>query len=159
MLGPGTPPRTATAQFTTAYQPLPDRDPAIRAVTAMGLIAVGIIHALQIPGQLSGAAWLSAGFWMLAVVAPLAGLWLLARPSPLGWTFGGLVCLLAGVGYILTRSVGLPGDPGDVGNWLEPMGIAALITEGVVVILAVLAVASLRSSPDRAISPWQSPPR
>ena len=115
-------------------------DPATRAVGAVGLIAVGIIHALEIPGQLSGALWLTAGFCLLAVVAPIAGLWLVLRPTLLAWQFGGLLCLLTLAGYGLTRGVGLPGDPADVGNWLEPLGVAALITEAVVVILAGLAL-------------------
>ena len=66
---------------------------------------------------------------------------MLIRPTALAWQFGGLICLLALAGYILTRSAPMPGDPGDVGNWLEPMGVAALITEGIVVILAGLALA------------------
>ena len=116
-------------------------DPAARAVGAAGLITVGIIHALEIQRQLSGAVWLTAGFCLLAVVAPLAGLWLVLRPTVLAWQFGGLLCLLTLAGYCLTRGVGMPGDPADVGNWLEPLGIAALITEGIVGILAGLALA------------------
>ena len=116
-------------------------DPATRAVGAAGLIAVGIIHALEIPGQLSGAVWLTAGFCLLAVVAPIAGLWLVLRPTVLAWQFGGLLCVLTAAGYGLTRSVGMPGDPADVGNWLEPLGVASLITETIVVILAGLALA------------------
>ena len=117
-------------------------DSAVRAVAAIGLITVGIIHALEIQGQLSGAVWLTVGFCLLAVVAPIAGLWLLARPTMLAWQFGGLLCLFAAAGYILTRSVPVPGDPADVGNWLEPLGVAALITESIVVILAALALFS-----------------
>ena len=123
-----------------AQRPSLALDPAVRAVVAVGLITVGIIHALEIQGQLSGAAWLTAGFCLLALVAPIAGLWLLTRPTVLAWQFGGLICLLTAVGYVLTRSIGMPGDPGDVGNWLEPLGVAALITEGIVVILAALAL-------------------
>ena len=68
-----------------AAQHVPDlsTDAAARAVTAIGLMTVGIIHALEIPGQLSGAAWLTAGFCLIAVTAPACGLWLLARPGPL----------------------------------------------------------------------------
>jgi hypothetical protein len=117
-------------------------DPALRAVAASGLIVVGVIHALEIQGQLGGAVWLTTGFVLLAVIAPLAGIWLLARPSTPAWVFGGLLCLSAALGYVLTRSVPVPGDPGDVGNWLEPLGVAALITEWVVVILVALALAS-----------------
>jgi hypothetical protein len=117
-------------------------DPALRGVTAVGLVTIGVIHALQIQGQLSGAVWLTVGFCLLAGVAPLAGLWLLAQPTALSWGFCGLVSLLAGLGYILTRSVAVPGDPGDKGNWLEPLGLAALIVEWLVVFVVALALSA-----------------
>jgi hypothetical protein len=127
-------------------------DPAVRASAAIGLITVGIIHVLEIEGQLSGAAWLTAGFVLLAACAPVAGLWLLARPSTAAWVFSGLVCFLAAAGYILTRSIAVPGDPGDRGNWLEPLGVAALFTEVIVTILAVLVLASIATPGRRGTS-------
>ena len=139
MPGAFSPPRTAAPPNTAAsYRPAPGDDPAMRAVAAIGLITVGIIHALEIPGSLTGPAWLTVGFCLLAVAAPVAGLWLLAQPSAAAWGFGGLMCVAAESGYILTRSVPMPGDVGDVGNWLEPLGVASLITQGVVIILAAL---------------------
>jgi len=132
----------SSRQGVALHTPHLATDPAVRAVGAVGLITVGIIHALEIQGQLSGAVWLTAGFCLLALVAPIAGLWLLIRPGVLAWSFGGLLCLLTFAGYCLTRGLPMPGDPGDVGNWLEPLGVAALITEGMVVILAVLALVS-----------------
>jgi hypothetical protein len=130
----------------TEAQPAPDlsADPGVRATAAIGLMGVGIIHALEIQGQLSGAAWLTAGFCLLAVAAPACGLWLLARPGPLPWLSGGLLCLSAALGYVLTRSTPMPGDAGDVGNWLEPLGVTALIVEVIVVILAGLVLAGRR---------------
>ncbi len=115
-------------------------DAAARAVAAIGLMAAGIIHALEIPAQLAGAAWLTAGFCLVAGAAPGCGLWLLARPGPTAWLFSGLLCLSVAAGYVLTRSIAMPGDAGDVGNWLEPLGLASLITEGIVVVLAGLAL-------------------
>jgi hypothetical protein len=150
MPGASSPPRTLTSRgaTTATHWPALAEDPAVRAVAAIGLMTAGIIHALEIRGQIHGAAWLTLGFASLAVVAPGAGLWLLARPSPLAWQFGGLVCLGAEAGYILTRSMPVPGDAADVGNWLEPLGVAALITEGIVIILATLVLASIvRASP------------
>ena len=79
-------PLRAAAQYTHHLA----ADPATRAVGAVGLIAVGIIHALEIPGQLSGAVWLTTGFCLLAVVAPIAGLWLLVWPAALAWQLGGV---------------------------------------------------------------------
>ncbi len=119
-------------------RPSQSADAAIRAVAAIGLMAVGIIHALEIQGQLGGAAWLTAGFAALTIAAPACALWLLIRPGWLPWLGAGLICTSAALGYVLTRSVAVPGDLGDVGNWLEPLGVAALITEGIVVVLAIL---------------------
>ena len=133
-------PAPLTAELQRPALPL---DPAVRAAGAIGLITVGIIHALEIQGQLMGAAWLTVGFVLLAACAPVAGLWLLARPSSAAWGFSGLVCILAAGGYILTRSVPVPGDTGDDGNWLEPLGVAALFIEGIVIILAVLVLVSM----------------
>jgi hypothetical protein len=119
----------------------------------IGLIGVGIIHALEIPGQVDFAVWLTIGFCLLAVIAPAAGLWLLIRPSLLAWEFAGVVCVLAAAGYVLTRSIPVPGDTGDVGNWLEPLGVASLITEGLVVILAAMILAGIYRI-HHASRPW-----
>ena len=121
-------------------------DPALRAVTAVGLITAGIIHAVEIQGELGGAVWLTVGFTLLAVVAPLAGLWLLVQPTVPAWVFAALVGLLAALAYMATRTVGLPGDQDDIGNWLEPLGLVALITEWLVVILAGIALTLQRGT-------------
>ena len=142
-------PAPLTAELQRPALPL---DPAVRASAAIGLITVGIIHVLEIQDQLSGAAWLAAGFVLLAACAPVAGLWLLARPSSAAWGFSGLVCFLAAVGYILTRSVPVPGDTADRGNWLEPLGVAALFTEVIVTLLAVLVLASIATPGRRGTS-------
>ena len=63
------------------------------------------------------------------------------------------VGLSAAAGYILTRSLAMPGDADDRGNWLEPLGLASLIIELVIVILAVLAIASRRRAADGAAVP------
>jgi hypothetical protein len=131
-------------QLTTGlHRPALPADPATRATAAIGLLVIGVIHVLEIQGQLSGTVWLTVGFCLLAVAAPVAGLWVLARPSVPAWLFGALVSASAAAGYILTRSVPVPGDTGDHGNWLEPLGVAALMTEIVVVALAMLVLTSL----------------
>jgi hypothetical protein len=49
---------------------------------------------------------------------------------------------------VLTRSIALPGDLGDRGNWLEPLGLAALIIEWIAVILTGLALIRPQASSD-----------
>jgi hypothetical protein len=136
------------------HRPALPVDPAVRAAGAIGLMTVGVIHVLEIQGQLSGAVWLSVGFILLGVISPIVGLWLLARPSPAAWQFSALVCLAAFGGYVLTRSVPVPGDTGDDGNWLEPLGVASLMIEAIVIILAAFVLASIYG--DRIRIPWRA---
>jgi hypothetical protein len=56
---------------------------------------------------------------------------------------------LAGVGYTLTRTVGLPQAMGDIGNWTEPLGLASLFVEGSLVALACTMLAGLRGASPR----------
>jgi len=47
------------------------------------------------------------------------------------------------VGFVLTRTTGLPQAKGDIGNWSEPLGLAALFVEGAVIAVAGYALAAL----------------
>jgi hypothetical protein len=73
-----------------------------------------------------------------------AGL-LLANVPRWGWLIGGGASLLTFAGYCVARTVGIPVvDPsGDIGNWLEPLGVVSLVVEAGAVLLAVIALASL----------------
>jgi hypothetical protein len=41
----------------------------------------------------------------------------------------------------VSRLTGLPGETHDVGNWLDPLGLAAIFVEGTVALLALGAMA------------------
>ena len=45
------------------------------------------------------------------------------------------------VGFVLSRTTGLPGSNDDVGDWANPLGLAALAVEAALLLLAVRAVA------------------
>jgi len=58
------------------------------------------------------------------------------------WLTAGLIAALTLAGYTVSRTVGLPGDEGgDIGNWTEPLGLASLLIEGIVVLLAIARLA------------------
>jgi hypothetical protein len=66
---------------------------------------------------------------------------------------GGGIAALTFAGYAVNRTWGMPGAMDDVGNWLEPLGLASLFVEGAVALLAawaVTAVAGSRSTSVRA---------
>ena len=41
------------------------------------------------------------------------------------------------IGYVLSRTTGLPAATADIGNWTESLGIASLFVEGTVVLVVV----------------------
>jgi hypothetical protein len=54
----------------------------------------------------------------------------------IGWLLGGTIAAATAIGYCLSRTTGLPHADDDISNWTEPLGVASLIAEGVVVLLA-----------------------
>ena len=59
----------------------------------------------------------------------------------------GVLSALAIAGYVISRSAGLPLIEDHVGDWLAPAGVASLVCEGV---LVVLAGSAARRAPHRA---------
>jgi hypothetical protein len=98
-----------------------------RAVGALALAALAVVHVVDLPGTLGPTPL--AGIGYLGIIAGsilIAGV-LIARPHWLAWAAAGAVAILAMGGYVLTRALrgGFLGDHGDVGNWHCPLGIAA----------------------------------
>jgi hypothetical protein len=60
----------------------------------------------------------------------------MAVRGPGVWALAGLIAGGAMLAYVLSRTTGLPTDSGDIGNWNCSLGIAALSTEAVIVLLA-----------------------
>jgi hypothetical protein len=52
--------------------------------------------------------------------------------------------------YVASRSVGLPGAPDNIGNWTEPLGLAALFVEFLVTAISLRALAPERSQVRKA---------
>src|ERR1700722_12654893 len=110
-------------------------------VASVLCIAIGLIH-LQDQGGLLGNEsphWLAIGYYAIEIAAGITAL-LLARQHFLGWLFALGVSAAPATGYILSRTVGVPGDPGDIGNWGYTLGTVSLIVEGALFLIAVLAL-------------------
>src|ERR1700678_215243 len=101
-------------------------------------LAIAVIH-LQDQGGLLGdqsPVWLKYGYYMVEISSTISAA-LIIRGKTLGWLLGLASSIGPMPGYILSRTMGLPGDPGDVGNWGYLLGTVSLIVEGSFVALAV----------------------
>ena len=126
------------------------RDIGARAVVAVGLLGIGLIHLLDAIGKYSETRYL---FWMyIALIAGTlvtTGAVLFTR-SRAAFLAAAALAASAAVGFVLSRTTGLPSATGDIGNWTEPLGLASLFVEGAVVGVAAGAYAA--AGP--AFLPW-----
>ena len=117
------------------------REASVRGTIAVGLAAVAVIHAVDSVGKWSEVRYL---FWMYMalIVASLAtaAAVLFSRSRATFLAAAGL-CAAVIAGYVLNRTVGLPQAHDDIGNWTEPLGLASLVVEGSVLVLALAAFA------------------
>ncbi len=123
----------------------PDQSAAVtaRAIGALALVALAVIHVVDLPGTLGPTPLVGIGYLGIISGAVLIGGVLIARPHWLAWTAAAAVAVSAMGGYLLTRALGggFLGDHSDVGNWRCPLGIAALSVESVIILLVLLVAA------------------
>jgi hypothetical protein len=122
-------------------QPAQGADVVARAVGALALAALAVIHVVDLPPTLGPTPLVGIGYLGIIAAAVLVGGVMIARAHWLAWAAAGAVAVSAMGGYVLTRALpgGFLGDHGDVGNWRCPLGIAALSVESVIILLVVLA--------------------
>jgi hypothetical protein len=102
------------------------------------IVVVGLIHLIDAPEDLEEGSYLGYLFlanFLGALVASVG----IYRGNRWGWVLGLLVAGGAFVGYVISRTAGLPGL-GVEEEWLEPLGVLSLIVEAlfVGVFLAIL---------------------
>ena len=118
---------------------------AVRFAGALMAVAVAAVHVADQGGitVMADPAWIGWGYRLIEVGGVLTALILLlprqAWPGPgwLGWMAGALLGVAPLLGYIATRTVGLPGDQADIGNWGDWLGTVSLLVEAALVMLSV----------------------
>ena len=115
-----------------------ESDTVARAVAAMALAALAVIHVVDLPATLGPTPLVGVGYFGIVAVATVAGAVIVVRSHWLVWAVAGGLAVAAMGGYVLTRSLsgGFLGDHGDVGNWRCPLGIAAVSVETLIILLA-----------------------
>ena len=113
---------------------------ATRLVGAALALAITTVHVADQGGITDFAApdWLGWAYRLIEVGGVLVGLALLVpQLARLGWAAG--VLLGAGPlgGYLASRTVGVPSDPGDVGNWSDWVGTLSLVIEAAIIVMAL----------------------
>lgn len=126
-------------------------DVAVRMTGALLALAVAAVHVADQGGvtAFNSPDWIGWGYRVIEAGGVATALvLLLSRPVRLpawaGWAAGVLLGAGPFAAYVLSRSVGVPGDPGDVGNWGYWVGTVSLFVEAALIVLSVSMLLSLR---------------
>ena len=98
------------------------------------MLLTGIIHFYDAPDAFGEMTYKGVLFTLNGVGAIVAAYGIF-RGAAWSWLLGLLIAGGAIVGYVISRTVGMPGLPVD--PWLEPLGILSLVVEGLFALLAV----------------------
>jgi hypothetical protein len=101
-------------------------DAVARTVGIVGLGGIALIHALQAPEAFEETTYLGVLFNGRDPRQPGALDSADPHQRPAGLGRRGRLAAAIMLGYVLTRTSGLPDATLDVGNWTEPLGLASL---------------------------------
>jgi hypothetical protein len=112
----------------------------IRIVAALLALGIAAVHVAD-QGSVTAFAspdWLGWSYRLIEVggIATALAL-LLPRPAWPGWAAGALLGIAPLLGYLASRTFGVPGDSGDVGNWGDWVGTVSLVLEAALFVLSV----------------------
>lgn len=151
---------TSTSTGAPTRQPLtpvtgPERHVVSRILGAALALGVAYIHVKDqggFPGDKTPH-YVGIGYYVLEAAGLVAAILLLAgtgRHTVKAWLLAIGVAVGPLVGFVLSRGPGLPNYTDDKGNWTEPIGIASLIVEGALLLLAAGLVAGATRTTRRA---------
>jgi hypothetical protein len=111
-------------------------DAVARTLAVVGLAAVALIHLLDAHDTFVSAPYKGWLYVCLIVCSLATAAVLVRRSDQRAWTAALLLPLGAIAAFVVSRTVGLPSGADDIGNWWEPLGVASLFVEGLLVVIA-----------------------
>ena len=111
----------------------------LRWIAIAAIVATGLIHLVEAREAFGEASYKGVLFVANGIFALIAALGVYQTQRTRGWLLGLFVAGGSFIGYVLSRTVGLPSLPAEPDAWLEPMGVASLIVEGLFCMLFLVA--------------------
>jgi hypothetical protein len=120
------------------------RHTTLRSLGFVGMLAIALIHLLDVIGKIKETPYLGLMYIALMVASVAVAFYLLHTGSTRAWAAAGLLAAATLTGFILSRTTGLPNATDDIGNWTEGLGLASMFVEAAVILLAGYAWALAR---------------
>lgn len=111
----------------------------------LGLAAIAAIHILDLPGKFAETPYLAVFCIALITASFVVMERLFVARSQRDFVAAGVLSAAVLAGFIINRTVGMPGAMDDIGNWLEPLGLLSLVVETFVLWQSIAAAAGARA--------------
>jgi uncharacterized membrane protein YfcA len=105
------------------------------------ILTTGLIHVIDAKDSFSDAVYKGWLFYANGVSALIAAYGIYRRHN-WGWNLGLLIAVGSFISYVISRTIGLPYIPAEPQAWLEPLGVASLIAEGLFVAVFIERIVS-----------------
>lgn len=115
-----------------------------RIVVGLGLATTAAIHLLDLPGKIEETPYLGVAYILLIVAALVIAERVFTNGTQIDFVAAALLSFSALLAFTVNRTVGMPYATGDIGNWLEPLGLLSLAVEGFVLWQATAAIVMIR---------------
>ena len=99
------------------------------------ILTIGLIHTIEAPDSFKDAVYKGWLFYANGAGSLIAAYGIYRGKRRWGWDLGLLIAAGSFIGYVASRTVGLPQIPAEPDAWLEPLGVASLIAEGLFVVV------------------------
>jgi len=100
-----------------------------RSAVVLGLVGLAGVHIMDLPGKWEETFYLAIGYIAIIAVAAVLIERLTVRGSRFDYLASAALSSAVLLGFIVNRTVGMPGAMGDIGNWFEPLGMLSLAIE------------------------------
>lgn len=120
------------------------RHATLRGVGFVGLLGVALIHLLDVIGKISETPYIGVMYIGLMIASVTVAFAVLHTGRPITWLAAGTLAGLTLIGFILSRTTGLPNATSDVGNWKEGLGLASMFVETGVILVSAYALTIAR---------------
>ena len=107
------------------------------------IVATGLIHFINMADAYHDMAYKGVAFAINGVGALVSAVGIYRGARSWGWMLGIAVAGGALLGYIASRTIGLPGLPAEPDAWFEPMGVASMVAEAGFLMIAFQALRTL----------------
>ncbi|MEY4392737.1 MAG: hypothetical protein RLZZ544_1446 [Actinomycetota bacterium] len=110
-----------------------DRFSMRRGATVIGLLAIALIHLLDLPGKWSETRYLGVGYVLVIGASLFLAETISTRDDKRAMYASAALSAMVLIGFVVNRTVGMPNATEDIGNWGEPLGLASLFVEAITV--------------------------